>query len=230
MDGGYLESGDWLHEGQRWVQALLRGADVQPPASDGQGALQERFSPCAARGRVDHPVRLALTSSDLRQLDERPVPKGRAALVHPASLQGDDGLPASHIPNPDEAPRDCGRAYQSTQLAEERVAWNQRREREGRFAHSTSSEHSRSHKVPLGPIPRLPLTGIHWIIVGGESGPECRPMEPDWVRTIRNRCLERGVPFFFKQWGGVNKKKSGRTLDGRTWNELPPRPQNRITA
>ena len=82
----------------------------------------------------------------------------------------------------------------------------------------------------LGPIPRLPLTGIHWIIVGGESGPECRPMEPDWVRTIRNRCLERGVPFFFKQWGGVNKKKSGRTLDGRTWNELPPRPQNRITA
>ena len=82
----------------------------------------------------------------------------------------------------------------------------------------------------LGPIPRLPLTGIHWIIVGGESGPECRPMEPDWVRTIRNRCLERGVLFFFKQWGGVNKKKSGRTLDGRTWNELPPRPQNRITA
>ena len=145
-----MESGDWLHEGQRWVPALLRGADVQPPASDGQEALQERFSPCAARGRVDHPVRLALTSPDLRQLDERPVPKGRAALVHPAGLQGDDGLPASHIPNPDEAPRDCGRARQSTQLAEERVAWNQRREREGRFAHSKSSEHSRSHKVPLG--------------------------------------------------------------------------------
>ena len=150
MDGGYLESGDRLHEGQRWVQALLRGADVQPPSSDGQGALQERFSPCAARGRVDHPVRLALTSPDLRQLDERPVPSGRAALVHPAGLQGDDGLPASHIPNPDEATRNCGRACQSTQLAYECVAWHQRREREGRFAHSTSSANSRSHKVPLG--------------------------------------------------------------------------------
>jgi protein gp37 len=73
----------------------------------------------------------------------------------------------------------------------------------------------------LGPIPRLPLTGIHWVIVGGESGPGSRPMDPAWVRQIRDRCTGRGVPFFFKQWGGVNKKKSGRTLDGRLWNELP---------
>ena len=75
----------------------------------------------------------------------------------------------------------------------------------------------------LEPIPRLPLTGIHWVIVGGESGPGCRPMEPQWVRAIRDRCIARGVPFFFKQWGGVNKKKAGRELDGRFWNELPPR-------
>ena len=75
----------------------------------------------------------------------------------------------------------------------------------------------------LEPIPRLPLTGIHWVIVGGESGPGCRPMEPQWVRAIRDRCIARGVPFFFKQWGGVNKKKTGRELDGRFWNELPPR-------
>ena len=75
----------------------------------------------------------------------------------------------------------------------------------------------------LEPIPRLPLTGIHWVIVGGESGPGCRPMEPQWVRAIRDRCVARGVPFFFKQWGGVNKKKAGRELDGRVWDELPPR-------
>lgn len=73
----------------------------------------------------------------------------------------------------------------------------------------------------LGPIPRLPLTGINWVIVGGESGPGARPMKAEWVFQIRNRCLDRGVPFFFKQWGGVNKKKSGRLLDGQTWDGIP---------
>ncbi len=73
----------------------------------------------------------------------------------------------------------------------------------------------------LGPIPRLPLSGMHWVIVGGESGPGARPMEAHWVRQIRDRCLAQGVPFFFKQWGGVNKKAAGRELDGRTWDEMP---------
>lgn len=73
----------------------------------------------------------------------------------------------------------------------------------------------------LGPIPRLPLTGIGWVIVGGESGPGARPMEMAWVRQIRDRCLAYDVPFFFKQWGGVEKKRAGRVLDGRTWNEMP---------
>ena len=73
----------------------------------------------------------------------------------------------------------------------------------------------------IGPIPRLPLSGIDWIIVGGESGPGARPMVPDWVRTIRDRCVHYGVPFFFKQWGGPNKGLTGRTLDGRTWDDMP---------
>ncbi len=73
----------------------------------------------------------------------------------------------------------------------------------------------------LGPIPRLPLTGVNWVIAGGESGPGARPMDPMWVRQIRDRCIARDVPFFFKQWGGVDKKKRGRTLDGRTWDEMP---------
>lgn len=80
----------------------------------------------------------------------------------------------------------------------------------------------------LEPIPRLPLNGVDWVIVGGESGPRCRPMDPDWVRQLRDRCIERGVPFFFKQWGGVRKKKNGRLLDGRTWDELP-QPKDRPT-
>ena len=73
----------------------------------------------------------------------------------------------------------------------------------------------------LGPIPNLNLDGIHWVICGGESGPGARPMKIDWVRSIRDQCVEAGVPFFFKQWGGVNKKKAGRLLDGRNWNEYP---------
>ncbi len=73
----------------------------------------------------------------------------------------------------------------------------------------------------LSPISFLPLRGIQWVIAGGESGPRARPMEPDWVRAIRDRCRAMGVPFFFKQWGGVHKSASGRTLDGRTWDEMP---------
>lgn len=73
----------------------------------------------------------------------------------------------------------------------------------------------------LGPIGRLPLSGIHWVIVGGESGPGARPMKKEWVTRIRDRCLKYGVPFFFKQWGGVNKKRNGRELDGRCWDEMP---------
>lgn len=73
----------------------------------------------------------------------------------------------------------------------------------------------------LGPIEALDLTEIDWVIAGGESGPDARPMHPDWVRSVRNQCQRAGVAFHFKQWGGTNKRKSGRLLDGRTWEELP---------
>jgi len=75
----------------------------------------------------------------------------------------------------------------------------------------------------LGPLPRLDLTGIQWAIVGGESGPGARPMSSSWVRDIRDKCLVARVPFFFKQWGGIRKSKTGRELDGKTWDELPTR-------
>ena len=73
----------------------------------------------------------------------------------------------------------------------------------------------------LGPMPALNLVNIDWVIVGGESGPGARPMAAEWARDLRNQCLDNGVPFFFKQWGGVNKKKAGRSLDGRTWDQMP---------
>ncbi len=76
----------------------------------------------------------------------------------------------------------------------------------------------------LGPLGNLDLSDIHWVIVGGESGPRARPMETTWVRDIRKQCRRDGVPFFFKQWGGTRKKKNGRSLDGRTWDGMPESP------
>jgi len=73
----------------------------------------------------------------------------------------------------------------------------------------------------LGPLRNLPLENIHWVIVGGESGPGARPMSETWVIEVRDQCLAAGLPFFFKQWGGVRKKSAGRILRGRTWNQLP---------
>lgn len=74
----------------------------------------------------------------------------------------------------------------------------------------------------LGPIDLTPwLPNIGWVIVGGESGPDARPMDPVWVRDLLDQCQEAGVPFLFKQWGGIRPKSGGRELDGRTWDEYP---------
>lgn len=88
----------------------------------------------------------------------------------------------------------------------------------------------------LGPLPNLDLSGIDWVIVGGESGPKARRMESGWARDLRDQCVAAGVQFFFKQWGDINelgvkvgKKKAGRLLDGRTWDEIPPRISSKST-
>jgi len=73
----------------------------------------------------------------------------------------------------------------------------------------------------LGPLPGLNLDKIDWVIVGGESGPGARPMDPEWATDLRDQCLSANVPFFFKQWGGVQKKKAGRLLEEKTWDQMP---------
>jgi len=75
----------------------------------------------------------------------------------------------------------------------------------------------------IGPLGRFNLKKINRVIVGGESGPGARPVMQEWVTDIRDQCLGAKVPFFFKQWGGVQKKRPGRTLEGRTWDEMPVR-------
>jgi len=73
----------------------------------------------------------------------------------------------------------------------------------------------------IGPLGKINLRGIDWVIAGGESGPRARPMDAAWVRDVRDQCVRGGVSFFFKQWGGVQKKRHGRHLEGRTWDEMP---------
>jgi protein gp37 len=73
----------------------------------------------------------------------------------------------------------------------------------------------------LGPLAELDLSGIGWVIAGGESGPRHRPMDPQWARQLRDRCVSTGTPYFFKQWGGRTPKEGGRLLDGRTWDQMP---------
>jgi protein gp37 len=80
----------------------------------------------------------------------------------------------------------------------------------------------------LEAVGSVPLDGISWVIVGGESGPGARPMEKAWVLSIRDQCRRAGVPFFFKQWGGVRKSETGRRLGGRTYDELPPREDTEV--
>lgn len=81
----------------------------------------------------------------------------------------------------------------------------------------------------IGPLPELNLLGIDWVIVGGESGFTPRPMRVSWVKDIRRQCRKASVAFFFKQWGGKNKKESGRLLDGRTYDEMPNAPKQKAT-
>lgn len=73
----------------------------------------------------------------------------------------------------------------------------------------------------LGPLPGLPLDGIDWVIAGGESGVGARPVDPEWIRALRDACVAARTPFFFKQWGGIRAKSGGRDLDGTTWDEMP---------
>ncbi|HEV57771.1 MAG TPA: phage Gp37/Gp68 family protein [Phycisphaerales bacterium] len=82
----------------------------------------------------------------------------------------------------------------------------------------------------LGPMSQLDLAGVDWVIVGGESGPGARPMDAEWARGVRDRCVAMGIPFFFKQWGGVNKKRAGRVLDGRLWNQYPKPLERQLLA
>jgi protein gp37 len=103
-------------------------------------------------------------------------------------------------------------------IEQDRYCW-----RAGRLRQTPAVVRCLSCEPLLGPLPSLDLTGIDWVICGGESGPDARAMQPAWARQLRDQATAAGVAFFFKQWGGRTPKAGGRTLDGRTWDQYPPR-------
>ena len=135
--------------------------------------------------------------------------------------------PLAHFPDPHQAGRTPGRI--APRLPWPINVWMGVSVESPRYVHRIECLRSRPGGRSF-PIRRAParsashhyqLAGIDWVIVGGESGPGARPMSPDWVREIRDACLAEGVPFFFKQWGGTRKNRTGRILDGRSWDEMP---------
>lgn len=103
-----------------------------------------------------------------------------------------------------------------TSIETDRYAW-----RAGHLRQTPAAVRFLSLEPLLGPLPSLDLDGIGWVIVGGESGPGARPLDVEWVLSLRDRCARAGVPFFFKQWGGRTPKAGGRELDGQTYDEMP---------
>ena len=96
-----------------------------------------------------------------------------------------------------------------------------RKSRLGHLQQAPAGKRFLSIEPLIGDVGELDLSGVDWVIVGGESGPAARPIKPDWARAIRNQCVSAGVAFFFKQWGGLRPKAGGRSLDGRESNQLP---------
>jgi protein gp37 len=113
-------------------------------------------------------------------------------------------------------PDPLGNVWLGTSIELDRLVW-----RADKVRDTPAAIRFLSLEPLLGPLPNLDLTAIDWVIVGGESGPRHRPVDPEWVRDLRDRCIAENVPFFFKQWGGRTPKTGGRTLDGRTWDDMP---------
>lgn len=116
----------------------------------------------------------------------------------------------------EQLPAPLPNVWWGTTVEDDRQVW-----RADRLRSTPAAVRFLSLQPLLGPLPSLRLDGLDWVYVGGESGPHHRPVEPEWVRDVRDRCVAAGIPFLFKQWGGRTRNAGGRVLDGRTWDEMP---------
>ena len=119
---------------------------------------------------------------------------------------------------PDDWRHGYSNVWLGTSVEDERVL-----DRISHLTRVTAIVHFLSLEPLLGPLPNLPLENVQWVIVGGESGPRARPVDEEWILDVQRQCRAARVPFFFKQWGGVNKARNGRELQGRFYDEMPRR-------
>jgi protein gp37 len=179
------------------------------------------------RGRARHPAALAIAARRVRQQHERPVPRARADRLHPPRVRRDGRDAAAHLPAAHQAADPAGAARRRW-YGRTTSGWACRSSSSARRGASTgcvevpAAVRFISAEPLLGPL-ELDLTGIHWLIAGGESGAGHRPMREPWVTSLRDQCDAAGAAFFFKQWGGRTPKAGGRLLDGRTWDAMPIR-------
>ncbi|MBY0261392.1 MAG: phage Gp37/Gp68 family protein [Phycisphaerales bacterium] len=206
------------------------------------GSTAEKYAGTAKRARDGRPVFAGRINLDHDALDlPRRWRKGRRIFVNSMSDLFHENVPTEFIQAVFEVMGECPQhEFQVLTKRPERAAalsddlvwtdniWMGTSVESAMYVHRIDSLRKTAAKVHflsceplLGPIPKLPLDHIEWVIVGGESGPGARPMEAKWVEQIRDRCAASGVAFFFKQWGGVQKSKTGRQLCGRLWSEMP---------
>ena len=214
MDGIVVEPGNRVHENQRGVRALLCRTHGAASARHGPAQLPQRI-------RSDLSPRHARTAAEVEEVHK----------AVPAEFIGEIFFTMNQA-RWHTFQILTKRADRLRQLAP-RLKWT------SNIWMGVTVENDRHvdridwlRKVPaavrflsleplLGPLPELDLSLIDWVIVGGESGPGARPMDPAWVLELRDQCQNAGVAFFFKQWGGVRKKKAGRLLEKRTWDQMP---------
>jgi protein gp37 len=222
MDGRDVEPGNGLRQDQPRLQTLLRGAHGEASEGGPKSKLQERLQP---------------------QMLTRPLEwrKPKNIFVNSMSDLFHDDVPLDYIQQVFEVMNEANwHQYQVLTKRAERVhelsphlnwaphIWMGVSVENAKYLDRIDHlRKTRAHvkflslEPLLGPLQNMNLRGIDWAIVGGESGPGARPVDPAWVIDIRDQCIKAGVAFFFKQWGGVQKKKTGRELEGRTWDQMP---------
>ena len=192
----------------------------------GVAKYPRRLLGCGSPVGARRPAQVAKTPTGLRELNVGPLPQCRTDQIHRGGLRSHERGLAARLPGVDQAA--VPRAPPQSRLrwtpniwlgaSVESELWLNRLDS---LRETGARAKFLSLEPLLGPLRGLTLEGVDWVIAGGELGPGARPMHPDWVRGIRDNCVEHANPFFFKQWGGIFKKRTGRTLDGTVWDQFP---------
>ena len=232
-----MESRRWLHDRVARLHELLRDAHGGATGGDGAGQVPQPHARAGHAGDVDWPVRCDETTLDVPLRWRKP----RFVFVNSMSDLFHADVPERFIARVWETMAAARRhTFQILTKRPDRMRRVTERlavlpnvwlgtsietadylPRLDALRATRAAVRFASFEPLLGAITDANLEGIHWAIVGGESGPGARPMDADWVRSLRRQCEDQGVEFFFKQWGGIHKTRAGRKLDGRTWNAMP---------